>query len=139
MKNILTAVLFAISLTLVTGCAGFKIAQQGGKVLAEKQCEKSEERRLAERLAVYLATDEYATVKVLCPGDPELEETRKAAETAKCVFDSASVRQWESAAKCLAELMAESGVAYDSVLDTDGCFQADGWRICPKRQPASAL
>ena len=136
MKKILLTVLTTLALA---GCGGIAGIQEGGKSLAEKQCNKSETRRLAERLAVYYATDEVATVKVLCPGDKELAETRAAAETAKCVFDTASSRNWNGASQCLAELMANAGISPESALDADGCFIADGWRICPRPAPQSEL
>ena len=131
MKKI--ALLFAATLAL-SGCGAIGgVLKNPAQTLAERQCAKSETRRLAERLASYYATGEVAAIKVLCEGDKELEETRAAAEAAKCVFDNATGRDYVGASQCLAQLIAEVGVSAESVWDVNGCITTGDFTICPNK------
>ena len=135
-KGLLVLMTLAAAVAL-SGCGGGVLGkvQEFGGGLAERQCSKTDERRQVERLVSFAALDGKASVKVCCPGSECYARSKEAARAAVQVFNDLQSGDYAAASGRILEAAAKVGIQPGAAVDASGCFNKDGWRVCPPRAP----
>ena len=133
-KGLLVLMTLAAAVAL-SGCAALEQVQEFGGALAERQCKKTDERRQVERLVSFAALDGKASVKVCCPGSECYARSKEAARAAVQVFNDLQSGDYAAASGRILDAAAKVGIQPGAAVDASGCFNKDGWRVCPPRAP----